>query len=74
MIKVKYQLKEHPNATFVDRMVKLMKEATVNNNYYINTTMKNKTLKFLMEDLEKVEQESAKIRSQINNIINLKND
>jgi len=55
-------------------MVKLMKEATVNNNYYINTTMNNKTLKFLMEDLEKVEQESAKIRSQINNIINLKND
>lgn len=43
-------------------------------NNQINTIMKNKTLKFLMEDLEKVEQEAAKIRNQINNIVNLKND
>jgi uncharacterized protein (UPF0335 family) len=37
-----------------------------------NTFMKNKTLKFLMEDLEKVEQEATKIRNQIKNILNLK--
>ena len=43
-------------------------------NNQINTFMKNKTLKFLMEDLEKVEQEAAKIRNQINNILKLKND
>ena len=40
----------------------------------INTIMKNKTLKLLMEDLEKVEQESIKIRNQINNLLKLKND
>lgn len=40
----------------------------------INTIMKNKTLKFLMEDLEKVEQEATKIRNQINNLLKLKND
>jgi uncharacterized protein (UPF0335 family) len=34
-----------------------------------NTFMKNKTLKFLMEDLEKVEQEATKIRNQINNLL-----
>tara|TARA_B110000503_G_scaffold134866_1_gene214475 strand:+ start:512 stop:643 length:132 start_codon:yes stop_codon:yes gene_type:complete len=39
-----------------------------------NTFMKNKTLKLLMEDLEKVEQEATKIRNQINNVLNLKND
>ena len=39
-----------------------------------NTFMKNKTLKFLMEDLEKVEQEATKIRNQINNLLKLKND
>ena len=43
-------------------------------NNQINTFMKNKTLKFLMDDLEKVEQEAAKIRNQINNILKLKND
>jgi uncharacterized protein (UPF0335 family) len=43
-------------------------------NNQIKTFMKNKTLKFLMEDLEKVEQEAAKIRNQINNILKLKND
>lgn len=43
-------------------------------NNQINTFMKNKTLKFLMEDLEKVEQEAEKIRNQINNILKLKND
>jgi uncharacterized protein (UPF0335 family) len=37
-----------------------------------NTFMKNKTLKFLMEDLEKVEQEATKIHNQIKNILNLK--
>ena len=39
-----------------------------------NTFMKNKTLKFLMEDLEKVEQEATKIRNQINNVLNLKGE
>jgi uncharacterized protein (UPF0335 family) len=39
-----------------------------------NTFMKNKTLKLLMEDLEKVEQEATKIRNQINNVLKLKND
>ena len=39
-----------------------------------NTFMKNKTLKLLMEDLEKVEQESTKIRNQINNVLNLKGE
>jgi uncharacterized protein (UPF0335 family) len=39
-----------------------------------NTFMKSKTLKLLMEDLEKVEQEAAKIRRQISNVLNLKND
>ena len=39
-----------------------------------NTFMKNKTLKFIMEDLEKVEQEATKIRNQINNLLKLKND
>lgn len=40
----------------------------------INTIIKNKTLKLLMEDLEKVEQESTKIKNQINNLLKLKND
>ena len=40
----------------------------------ISTITKNKTLKFLMEDLEKVEQEATKIRNQINNLLKLKND
>jgi uncharacterized protein (UPF0335 family) len=39
-----------------------------------NTFMKNKTLKLLMEDLEKVEQEATKIRNQINNVLNLKGE
>lgn len=39
-----------------------------------NTFMKNKTLKLLMEDLEKVEQEASKIRNQISNVLKLKND
>jgi uncharacterized protein (UPF0335 family) len=39
-----------------------------------NTFMKNKTLKLLMEDLEKVEQEATKIRNQISNVLKLKND
>ena len=46
-----------------------MTETTMTNP---NTFMKNKTLKFLMEDLEKVEQEAAKIRNQINNVLKLK--
>ena len=40
----------------------------------INTITKNKTLKFLMEDLEKVEQEATKIRNQISNVLKLKNE
>jgi uncharacterized protein (UPF0335 family) len=39
-----------------------------------NTFMKNKTLKLLMEDLEKVEQEATKIRNQINNVLNIKGE
>jgi hypothetical protein len=39
-----------------------------------NTFMKNKTLKLLMGDLEKVEQEATKIRNQINNVLNLKGE
>jgi uncharacterized protein (UPF0335 family) len=39
-----------------------------------NTFMKNHTLKLLMEDLEKVEQEATKIRNQISNVLKLKND
>ena len=39
-----------------------------------NTFMKNKTLKLLMRDLEKVEQEATKIRNQINNVLNLKGE
>lgn len=39
-----------------------------------NTFMKNKTLKLLMADLEKVEQEATKIRNQISNVLKLKND
>ena len=39
-----------------------------------NTFMKNHTLKLLMEDLEKVEQEAVKIRNQISNVLKLKND
>ena len=37
-----------------------------------NTFMKNHTLKLLMEDLEKVEQEATKIRNQISNVLKLK--
>jgi uncharacterized protein (UPF0335 family) len=37
-----------------------------------NTFMKNYTLKLLMEDLEKVEQEAVKIRNQISNVLKLK--
>ena len=37
-----------------------------------NTFMKNHTLKLLMEDLEKVEQEAVKIRNQISNVLKLK--
>ena len=40
----------------------------------ISTITKNKTLKFLMEDLEKVEQDATKIRNQINNVLNLKGE
>jgi hypothetical protein len=36
--------------------------------------MKNKTLKILMRELEDVEQKASKIRTNINNILNLKND
>ena len=39
-----------------------------------NTFMKNHTLKLLMEDLEKVEQEATKILNQISNVLKLKND
>ena len=37
-----------------------------------NTFMKNHTLKLLIEDLEKVEQEATKIRNQISNVLKLK--
>jgi hypothetical protein len=55
-------------------MIKAMNETTVSNNYYINTIMKNKTLKVLMGELEEVEQKASKIRTNINNILKLKND
>lgn len=38
----------------------------------IDTTIKDKTIKLLMEKLEKVEQEASKIRNQISNLVNLK--
>jgi hypothetical protein len=39
-----------------------------------NTFMKNHTLKLLMEELEEAEQKASKIRTQINNVLKLKNE
>ncbi len=39
-----------------------------------NTFMKTKTLRMLMEELEETEQKVSKIRTQINNVLKLKND
>jgi len=50
-----------------------MTNTTMNNNY-INTIMKTKTLRMLMEELEETEQKASKIRTQINNVLKLKND
>jgi len=49
-----------------------MTETTMDN--YINTIMKIKTLRMLMEELEETEQKASKIRTQINNVLKLKND
>jgi len=48
-----------------------MTNATMNNNY-INTIMKTKTLRMLMEELEEAEQKASNIRNQINNVLKLK--
>ena len=50
-----------------------MTNTTMNNNY-INTIMKTKTLRMLMEELEEAEQKASNIRNQINNVLKLKND
>jgi hypothetical protein len=47
-----------------------MTETTMDN--YINTIMKTKTLRMLMEELEETEQKASKIRTQINNVLKLK--
>jgi len=49
-----------------------MTNATMDN--YINNIMKTKTLRMLMEELEEAEQKASKIRTQINNVLKLKND
>jgi len=49
-----------------------MTNTTMDN--YINTIMKTKTLRMLMEELEETEQKASKIRTQINNVLKLKND
>jgi len=49
-----------------------MTNTTMDN--YINTIMKTKTLRMLMEELEEVEQKASNIRTQINNVLKLKND
>jgi hypothetical protein len=49
-----------------------MTNTTMDN--YINTIMKTKTLRMLMEELEEAEQKASKIRTQINNVLKLKND
>ena len=49
-----------------------MTKTTMDN--YINNIMKTKTLRMLMEELEETEQKASKIRTQINNVLQLKND
>jgi hypothetical protein len=49
-----------------------MTKTTMDN--YINTIMKTKTLRMLMEELEETEKKASNIRSQINNVLKLKND
>ncbi len=49
-----------------------MTNTTMDN--YINNIMKTKTLRMLMEELEEAEQKASKIRTQINNVLKLKND
>lgn len=49
-----------------------MTNTTMDN--YINNIMKTKTLRMLMEELEETEQKASKIRTQINNVMKLKND
>ena len=49
-----------------------MTKTTMDN--YINTIMKTKTLRMLMEELEETEKKASNIRTQINNVLKLKND
>jgi hypothetical protein len=49
-----------------------MTNTTMDN--YINNIMKTKTLRMLMGELEETEQKASKIRTQINNVLKLKND
>jgi hypothetical protein len=44
------------------------------NDNYINDIMKTKTLRMLMKELGETEQKASKIRTQINNVLKLKND
>jgi hypothetical protein len=60
---------EMTETTMGNYIKNIMTETTMDNNI-----MKTKTLRMLMEELEETEQKASKIRTQINNVLKLKND